>query len=66
MRQVNSTDFKAHFEEFVDLVRDGPIEVLRGGKPVGVFLSPEEFARFQRLDGTCATRAQAAEGSGEG
>ena len=50
MRQVNSTDFKTHFGEYVDLVRDGPIEVLRGGKPVGVFLSPDEFAHLQRLD----------------
>ena len=52
MRRINSTDFKAHFDEFADLVQDGPIEVLRGGKPVGVFLSPDEFARFQRLDDT--------------
>ena len=66
MRQVNSTDFKAHFEEFADLVRDGPIEVLRGGKPVGVLLSPDAFAQFQRLDDAYrAARAQAAEESGE-
>jgi PHD/YefM family antitoxin component YafN of YafNO toxin-antitoxin module len=50
MRRVNSTDFKPHFNEFADLVRDGPIEVLRGGKPVGVFLSPDAFAHLQRLD----------------
>lgn len=67
MRQVNSTDFKAHFDEFADLVRDEPIEVLRGGKPVGVFLSPDAFAHFQRLDDAYrAALAQAAEESGEG
>src|ERR1700739_789628 len=50
IRQVNSTDFKTHFGEFVDLVRDEPIEVLRGSKPVGVFLSTDEYEHFQRLD----------------
>jgi prevent-host-death family protein len=43
MRQVNSTDFKTHFGDFVDIVRDEPVEVLRGSKPVGVFLSPDEY-----------------------
>lgn len=66
MRQVNSTDFKVHFGEFVDLVRDEPIEVLRGGKPVGVFLSPDAFAHLQRLDDAYwRARAQVAEASGE-
>ena len=50
MRQVNATDFKTHFGEFASLVRDEPIEVLRGSKPVGVFLSPEEYDHLQRLD----------------
>lgn len=50
MRRVNATDFKTHLVEFIDLVREEPIEVLRGGKPVGVFLSPDEFAHLRRLD----------------
>ena len=50
MQQVNSTDFKTRFGDFVDLVRDQPIEVLRGTKPIGVFLSPEEYQHLQRLD----------------
>lgn len=66
MRQVNSTDFKTRFGDFTDLVRDEPIEVLRGTKPVGVFVSPEEYAHFQRLDDAYwAARAQAAEADGE-
>lgn len=66
MRQVNSTDFKTNFGEFVDLARDEPIEVLRGSKPVGVFLSREEYEHLQRLeDAYWAARAQAAEASGE-
>jgi len=66
MRHVNSTDFKTHFDELVDLVREEPIEVRRGGKPVGVFLSPDEFAHFQRLDDAYReARAQVAEARGE-
>jgi PHD/YefM family antitoxin component YafN of YafNO toxin-antitoxin module len=66
MRQVNSTDFKTHFGEFADLIRDEPIEVLRGSKPVGVFMSPEEYEHLQRLDDAYwAARADAAEAYGD-
>jgi PHD/YefM family antitoxin component YafN of YafNO toxin-antitoxin module len=66
MRQVNSTDFKTHFGEFVDIVRDEPIEVLRGSKRVGIFLSPDEYEHLQRLDDAYwIARAQAAEARGE-
>ncbi len=65
MRQVNSTDFKSHFGEFVDLVRVEPIEVLRGSKPVGVFLSSVEYQYLQGLeDAYWVARAAAAETSG--
>jgi prevent-host-death family protein len=65
MRQVNATDFKTHFGEFVDLVREEAIEVLRGSKPVGVFLSTEEYEHLQRLeDAYWAARAEAAEAEG--
>jgi PHD/YefM family antitoxin component YafN of YafNO toxin-antitoxin module len=66
MRQINSTDFKTHFGDFVDLVRDEAIEVLRGSKPVGVFLSPDEYEHLQCLDDAYwAARAAAAEAKGE-
>jgi PHD/YefM family antitoxin component YafN of YafNO toxin-antitoxin module len=66
MRRVNATDFTTHFGEFVEFVRDEPIEVLRGGKPVGVFLSPDEFAHFRRLaDAYWAARAHIADARGE-
>ncbi|MFO0847848.1 MAG: type II toxin-antitoxin system Phd/YefM family antitoxin [Gemmataceae bacterium] len=66
MRQVNATDFKTHFGEFAVLVRDEPIEVLRGSKPVGVFLSPEEYDHLQRLDDAFwAAQAQVALDRGE-
>jgi prevent-host-death family protein len=66
MRQVNSTDFKTHFGEFVDLVRDEPIEVLRGNKPVGVFLSSVEYEHLQQLeDAYWVARAEAAEAGGQ-
>lgn len=66
MRRVNSTDFKTHFGEFIELAREGPIEVLYGGKPVCVFLSPDEFAHLQRLnDANPLAWTQAKEASGE-
>ncbi len=66
MRQVNSTDFKTRFGEFVDAARNEPIEVLRGSKSVGVFMSPEDYDHLRRLDDAYwAARAQAAEAGGE-
>ena len=66
MRQVNSTEFKTHFGEFADMVRNEPIEVMRGSKAVGVFVSRDDYEHFQRLDDAYwAARAQAAEASGE-
>jgi PHD/YefM family antitoxin component YafN of YafNO toxin-antitoxin module len=66
MRQVNSTDFKTHFGDFVDLIREGPIEVLRGAKPIGVFLSRDEYDHLQRLeDAYWLARAEAAEARGQ-
>lgn len=66
MRQVNSTDFKTRFGDFVDLSRDEPIEVLRGTKPIGIFMSPDEYEHLQRLDDAYwVARAQAAEAGGE-
>ena len=65
MRQVNATDFKTHFGDFVDLVRDEAIEVLRGSKPVGVFISRDEYDHLQSLDDAYwIARARAAEADG--
>ena len=66
MRQVNSTDFKGHFGEFIDLVRDEPIEVRRGNRSVGIFLSPEEYEHLLRLEDLYwIARAKAAEANAE-
>ena len=66
MRQVNSTDFKGHFGEFIDLVRDEPIEVRRGNRPVGIFLSPQEYEYLAGLEDLYwVARAKAAEVNGE-
>ena len=66
MRQVSSTDFKGHFGEFIDLVRDEPIEVRRGNRPVGIFLSPEEYQQLLRLEDLYwVARAKASEVNGE-
>lgn len=66
MRQVSSTDFKSKFGEYADAVRDEPIEVYRGKRPVGVFVSTEEYEHLQKLDDAYwAARAQAAVERGE-
>lgn len=65
MRQVKATDFKNHFGDFLDLVRDEPIELLRGSKPVGVFISRDEYEHLQSLDDAYwIARATAAETQG--
>lgn len=66
MRQVNSTDFKNHFGEFLDLARDEPVAVNKSGKPVAVLVSTEEFEYLQRLEDLYwIARARAAEAKGE-
>ena len=66
MRQVNSTDFKSHFGEYLDLVRDEPIEVLRGSKSIGVFVSHEDYEHLRKLeDAFWGTQARAAVERGE-
>ena len=66
MFQVNSTNFKTYLGEYIDHIRFEPIEVLRHGKPVGVFLSRDEYTHFQRLDDTFwAVRAESAIEHGE-
>jgi len=66
MRHVNSTDFKNHFGEFLDLSRDEPVAVNKSGKPVAVLLSTQEFEYLQRLEDLYwIARANAAEAKGE-
>lgn len=66
MRQVNATDFKNHFGEFLDLARNEPIAVNKLGKPVAVLVSAEEFTYLQRLaDLYWIARANATEGAGQ-
>jgi prevent-host-death family protein len=66
MRQVSSTDFKSRFGEYADAVRDEPIEVYRGNRPVGVFVSTEEYEHLRHLDDAYwAARARTAVERGE-
>jgi len=66
MRQVNATDFKNHFGEFLDMAREEAVMVSRSGKPLAVMLSVEEYERLERLDDAYwIALAQAAEASGE-
>jgi prevent-host-death family protein len=66
MRQVNATDFKNHFGEFLDMAKDEALMVNKSGKPMAVVLSLEEYEHLERLDDAYwIARAQAAEASGE-
>jgi prevent-host-death family protein len=66
MRQVNATDFKNHLGEFLDMVRDEPIQVRRSGRPVAVLVSWEEYEHLQSLeDAYSAAKARAAQQSGQ-
>jgi len=50
MRNVNATDLKSHFGEFLDLAREEPIGIRKSGKSVAVMLSGEEFEYYQALE----------------
>ncbi len=66
MRQVNSTDFKNHFGEFLDLAKTEPITIGKSGKPIAVVMSVEEYEELQGLvDAYWRARAEAAEAAGK-
>jgi prevent-host-death family protein len=66
MRQVNATDMKQHFGEFLDLVRDGSIEIRKTGKTAAYLVSPEEYEHLQALeDAYWAAQAEVALARGE-
>ena len=66
MRQINSTDFKNHFGEFLDLAKDEPITIGKSGKAIAVVMSVEEYEELQRLeDAYWRARAEAAEAAGQ-
>jgi prevent-host-death family protein len=66
MRQVNSTDFKNHLGEFLDMAKDEPLLVNKMGKAAVVVLAADEYEHLQHLeDAYWIARAQAAEERGE-
>lgn len=65
MQQVNSSEFKNHFGEFLELVREQPVAVNKFGQPVAVLMSAVEYKYLQRLEDLYwIARAEAAEQSG--
>ncbi len=44
MRHVNSSDFKTHLGEYLDLVAEEPVTVNRLGQPAAVLVSVAEYA----------------------
>lgn len=66
MREVNATDMKNQFGEFLDLARDEPLGIRKSGKLMAVIVSADEFEHLQKLeDAYWAARAEAAEMRGE-
>ncbi len=66
MREVNATDMKNQFGEFLDLSRDEPIGIRKSGKLTAVMVSAEEYEHFQKIeDAYWVARADAAEASGQ-
>jgi antitoxin Phd len=66
MREVNATEMKNQFGEYLDLVREEPVGIRKSGKLTAVMLSAEEFDHLQRLeDAYWVERAEAAEKRGQ-
>ncbi|HKW55700.1 MAG TPA: hypothetical protein VJO12_18580 [Stellaceae bacterium] len=49
MVRVVATEFRRRFSEYQRLVRREPIEVQAHDQTTGYFISPEDFAEYQRL-----------------
>lgn len=64
--QVNSTDFKNHLGEFLDMAKEQPVVVHKSGKPIAVVLGATEYEYLQGLEDLYwVARAEAAEKTGE-
>lgn len=50
MRHVNSSDFKSHFGDYLDLIGEEPVTVNKLGKPAAVLVSIAEYERLSRLE----------------
>lgn len=63
--QVNTTDFKNHLGEYLDMAKEQPVIVRKSGKPIAVVLDAGEYEYLQGLEDLYwAARAEAAEASG--
>ncbi len=56
MLTTSASHFKRDFGEYQRKVRREPIEVVNHGAPTGYFVSPEEFAEYQRLRSAASRR----------
>ncbi len=66
MREVNATDLKHQFGEFLDLARDEPVGIRKSGKLTAVMVSADEYEHLQRLeDAYWIVRAETAETRGQ-
>ncbi|EKV32411.1 hypothetical protein C882_2490 [Caenispirillum salinarum AK4] len=49
MLTTSATHFKQRFSEYQREVRRQPIQVVNHGETTGYFVSPEDYAEFQKL-----------------
>ena len=56
MLTANASLFKRDFGNYQRKVRREPIEVVNHGEPTGYFVSPEDFAEYQRLRAEASRR----------
>ncbi|CAN5188162.1 hypothetical protein BH09SUM1_BH09SUM1_06750 [soil metagenome] len=65
MHTVSATEAKTRLGEFLDLSRDEPIAIQRGGKDAAVLISNDEYERLVAIeDAWWGERARQAEENG--
>ena len=50
MQTVSATDIKNRFGEYIEISRDGPVQVNRTGRPVAVLMSWKDYERMSALE----------------
>ena len=56
MRSMNAAEFCRRFGLYQREVVHGPIEVINRGVVTGYFLSPADYADFQKFQDRCASK----------
>ena len=63
MRHTNSSDFKSHFDDYLDLIDEEPVTVNKLGKPTAVLVSVAVYERLSRLEALLRTAVRETAGA---